>query len=78
MTEPSIACTNKGKYCREGNRGKSMIYDWRLCIVGEDGFMGGIVVMDLQQKDVFLHISDTYALISQLNWFILVHILYAP
>ena len=55
-----------------------MIYDWRLCIAGEDGFMGGIVVMDLQQKDVFLHISDTYALISQLNWFILVHILYAP
>ena len=53
-----------------------MIYDWRLCIAGEDGFMGGIVVMDLQQKDVFLHISDTYALISQLNWFILVHILY--
>ena len=54
------------------------MYGLRFVIAGEDGFMGGIVVMDLQQKDVFLHISDTYALISQLNWFILVHILYAP
>ena len=36
-----------------------MIYGWCLGIAGEDGFMGGIAVMDLLRQDLLLSVTDT-------------------